>query len=1705
MGVANAFAPLKDCKAIKVIDPKSLDGCHIDGSAVSYIRLKNTEGRLLLKAFKKQAKEVTAASITASPLPLGEWDKENKLWHFPSPERPDGSFSQDVSVSVPQRISALHISSPSSTSNNNPSTTIPVVPRQPLIQPPSYFGPASPVSASFPPVSQPLPDNVRHELNRARDEMLPVLARSMDKMFDNNYSKSSDYIHYDGTPTAEKAFARERRFKASLPASVKMSDMLASTERRLLQLESKTNLSNSQLHRLRKYLGCVVFPHWLKCRSVDPRTTKNVARELHDSHGWRSHVCNGQFDICAGKLARDDPNLTVVTTDSDLMFMGIKEFVRFQPRGTRFYSYPVEEMITFCGLESKEQWVAGAVVSLNDYDPSVGRTSFNSAIKAMKAIREDLLREDINPTVEAHVAKFCSKKKDHVENVQQSISSFVNLQETFLQQNQQVNDVLDDSIRRIVFRLGVLTSRCRQSRRPQSDEGSAMHMFSFSSAALISPQLDAVTDNIVSVLALCPPEPDAGSTVELLTPRPAATSSDLDPEVKLRKKLRRGYCRYSSGHKYCPKAFSSVYINPSKNTEPIGCRNMTIGRPSSSSQIQDHSEEDEGEEGEDSFPADEDVQSVESVPQDKKSKAAKEKKSKAEQKKMKAEEKKARVAEEKKAKVEEKKAKAAEEKKARAEEKKKSRKRPSTTTYAPSKRRSRDEEMKGKGAAEQNADVKSRKRNTTNIIGDIVGGHFPLVAMRPGRLESCLSHSVKNSFPSLSEDDRTTLVKYMVTVISTMAKVHSDLLREGLLATELYIATVFKEYPAIDGDQALSDAEERRSRFNNLLSPAYCGPFFQRLLRRMIYWGSDDSGLGKTISKTTTDADDLFKKYKKLTEARSAKPFLPNDGDICDKAFIEQCARGLSDMIGSHVFKFTLELKKRVILNNPTWASSVCGKELLNSINDDGKSDKHDRLSMHLIMNMMLPAAAQIKTLPEVGFGDGFFTVTERQLIKCLLKDCRLTNNRKKGTSEKDRQAQILNSIFGAKTSAEANTQDEVGRLSFYLFLNGQNTSYRRGANVLWANDDLNASSSSSSSSLPSSSTKCALQSLPLHSRMLLEQNVVEQIEEVSARLDDMPASDSSYQATKDELRSIVRDGLQSPELYQRQIDDASPGSKRQKYILSGDFSTNGYDLRVMAYKLTEKKRAAKTTASNVAAGSFTSSSVGPSRLAVDDPSSTGPILSTSIEMEWESNLPPSPEKQTSSEPLPAPALVSIVASGAALPWSTAPVLNGCPYIYDEFNTQDTIDKLHEGTVGPQIGIRALCLDPGVACTATGTLVHSNFEHDAINLVIPRGPRDTINRRYRKHQSNLKSAKGIPDVEARLMSMKPVQVGMIAQGDRDQIMEDVQEKNEAQTGLAMEDVQTSSGDESSQRETGMMTLTAAMIQAAQEFESAVKTHIVSQAKESPILRSYYGSVEFKKDRYHYREAIRHDLDSATTAVLKMRHFVPDRQPTADDLRRIINTVLEDPGKAKKDVEALPGVKSYDWISYQNAMKDSGQLSGDELHAFLSSDPVVKSLEKMARSLFKRGYLSLNRLSDHDRNEFLASPFIIGVGDGDYRRWKGQSHGCGKFTENLIRQRRDLAKDLARNKEKRPTVIKLVKMPEFRSSVFCCSCHFRVKEEGRSVICDECHKSRDRDHNSATNLSHAAIHFLRKREWPAPLDFTKAKLADLADHANNNDA
>lgn len=61
----------------------------------------------------------------------------------------------------------------------------------------------------------------------------------------------------------------------------------------------------------------------------------------------------------------------------------------------------------------------------------------------------------------------------------------------------------------------------------------------------------------------------------------------------------------------------------------------------------------------------------------------------------------------------------------------------------------------------------------------------------------------------------------------------------------------------------------------------------------------------------------------------------------------------------------------------------------------------------------------------------------------------------------------------------------------------------------------------------------------------------------------------------------------------------------------------------------------------------------------------------------------------------------------------------------------------------------------------------------------------------------------------------------------------------------------------------------------------------------------------------------------------------------------------------------------------------------------------------------------------------------------------------------------------------------------------------MEVEGRSVKCQECEWKRDRDHNAATNLANAVLSFLDVGQWPAPLDYQKAKNYDDNNNNNNN--
>ncbi|KAG0303417.1 hypothetical protein BGZ99_002703, partial [Dissophora globulifera] len=473
-------------------------------------------------------------------------------------------------------------------------------------------------------------------------------------------------------------------------------------------------------------------------------------------------------------------------------------------------------------------------------------------------------------------------------------------------------------------------------------------------------------------------------------------------------------------------------------------------------------------------------------------------------------------------------------------------------TYTKSSRKARDADVP------LNENAVPRKINPTNLMAEVVAALHPMRAMRPGRLESCLFHSLKELFPCMDDQDRSLLSGHLLETMQTMARVHTDLLREGLLVTELYVARTFRTYPAIGGDRGRVHGDKRKERFNFILLKGKRDSFFQRLVNRLIRWDSDDSDLKKSSSPPLVASDDIFNEYLQITSQRQAPPFRLKDRDACDSTFMNQCAETLSDMVGSHLYKFSLELKKRALVHNPSWASSENGKAMLDSIDDTtGRSQQHDCVSIHLILNLNLPAKAQIQVLPQIGYEDAFCSFTECQLVRCLLKDFRMDNKNNRLTpiakkmcrlssaeqEKKSSIAKVLKDVFGSKVSAEKNTQDEVGRLSFLLFLSGKNTSYRRGANMLWAKDDGDPASTSSSSSFNPLS---ALQQKYLKAKVIFKSDDVSAIKQARTALEEMKADDPRYASSKLKFKDLIRQSLQHPEKYQEQIGRAASGQPRQ-------------------------------------------------------------------------------------------------------------------------------------------------------------------------------------------------------------------------------------------------------------------------------------------------------------------------------------------------------------------------------------------------------------------------------------------------------------------------------------------------------------------------------------------------------------------------------
>ncbi|KAF9924984.1 hypothetical protein BGZ65_008006, partial [Modicella reniformis] len=339
-------------------------------------------------------------------------------------------------------------------------------------------------------------------------------------------------------------------------------------------------------------------------------------------------------------------------------------------------------------------------------------------------------------------------------------------------------------------------------------------------------------------------------------------------------------------------------------------------------------------------------------------------------------------------------------------------------------------------------DGDAKKSGRTNIqkpatIIQTSLNRYATITMNCGTLSTQLKNGLEaNNVGDRRERDR--LRKEILDVINEMVRIGTEVTRCAEQAISLYIAKVTAEFPSLDERDIIS----RKERLQFLGCWDSTSSFFGNLLHDFFSWHNEKKS-ERAGSPSNACIQEIVKVYRDfLKQSGVDVPNLTSKIETGLGPFLQLAGTRLADTLQIHLSRNVSELVERLKDHNPSWAYGE-GQRVLAGIDSDGKSTEHDAISLFWILNSHLPASQQMAFVPEGGFGDKFFTITEYALVTALLRE---------GNAEvKD----LLGEGFGTQAEARRRTNEHPGDLFYRLFFS-KNLSYTRGLRL--TNPDSNIS-----------------------------------------------------------------------------------------------------------------------------------------------------------------------------------------------------------------------------------------------------------------------------------------------------------------------------------------------------------------------------------------------------------------------------------------------------------------------------------------------------------------------------------------------------------------------------------------------------------------------------------------------------------------------
>ncbi|KAG0197167.1 hypothetical protein BGX31_004998, partial [Mortierella sp. GBA43] len=174
------------------------------------------------------------------------------------------------------------------------------------------------------------------------------------------------------------------------------------------------------------------------------------------SYGWTVCHCDGEADVCIGQKAKRNPGLVVAaSTDSDILFHGVKQLLRKDPRNHTFTSYHVEEILEKLEV-TRSQWTVATVTTNNDYSAQVKSQTFSKNIETARASDSE------DPA--AVLEKYCTIMNLDNGRFGPSKDVFMDNIETIMTESTS-NESIDLAMRGLVDRINVCFQRLKANQR----------------------------------------------------------------------------------------------------------------------------------------------------------------------------------------------------------------------------------------------------------------------------------------------------------------------------------------------------------------------------------------------------------------------------------------------------------------------------------------------------------------------------------------------------------------------------------------------------------------------------------------------------------------------------------------------------------------------------------------------------------------------------------------------------------------------------------------------------------------------------------------------------------------------------------------------------------------------------------------------------------------------------------------------------------------------------------------------------------------------------------------------------------------------------------------------------------------------------------------------------------------------------------------